>query len=266
MSTAATRVEWSAAERCCGFGGLFSMKLPEVSVTMADDKLVVARRATSRRRRERRQLVPACTCVAEPRTRAAPIKTAPSRPGARRRARRAGAVTGHTLVGTTLRERTAEATAERAAARRRWRGPPTGSATIASPHSTRSKGRRAASAARAHQGRRGLLDCPSVLEQFADNVIALGGHVYWAADGADANAYIAVGRAAHRRADGREVEVDGDRGDRPQRGARSSRLPRRRDRPRRVDHPARAPHAEPHHRPGRPPRPLPGRRDPAGRR
>ncbi len=34
-----TRVEWSAAERCCGFGGLFSMKLPEVSVTMADDKL-----------------------------------------------------------------------------------------------------------------------------------------------------------------------------------------------------------------------------------
>ncbi|MBK9179121.1 MAG: (Fe-S)-binding protein [Acidimicrobiales bacterium] len=33
------RVEWGAAERCCGFGGLFSMKLPEVSVAMADDKL-----------------------------------------------------------------------------------------------------------------------------------------------------------------------------------------------------------------------------------
>ena len=33
------RVAWSADERCCGFGGLFSVKLPEVSVAMADDKL-----------------------------------------------------------------------------------------------------------------------------------------------------------------------------------------------------------------------------------
>jgi len=32
-------VEWPAAERCCGFGGTFSMKLPETSVAMADDKL-----------------------------------------------------------------------------------------------------------------------------------------------------------------------------------------------------------------------------------
>lgn len=31
--------EWSADERCCGFGGLFSTKLPETSVAMADDKL-----------------------------------------------------------------------------------------------------------------------------------------------------------------------------------------------------------------------------------
>jgi len=34
-----TRVAWSADERCCGFGGLFAMKLPETSVTMADEKL-----------------------------------------------------------------------------------------------------------------------------------------------------------------------------------------------------------------------------------
>jgi L-lactate dehydrogenase complex protein LldE len=34
-----TLAEWPAAERCCGFGGLFSVKLPEVSVAMADDKL-----------------------------------------------------------------------------------------------------------------------------------------------------------------------------------------------------------------------------------
>lgn len=32
-------VDWVAAEECCGFGGLFSVKLPEVSVSMADRKL-----------------------------------------------------------------------------------------------------------------------------------------------------------------------------------------------------------------------------------
>jgi L-lactate dehydrogenase complex protein LldE len=30
---------WEAAEECCGFGGLFSVKLPEVSLGMADRKL-----------------------------------------------------------------------------------------------------------------------------------------------------------------------------------------------------------------------------------
>jgi L-lactate dehydrogenase complex protein LldE len=33
------RVEWSADTRCCGFGGMFSFKLPETSTAMADDKL-----------------------------------------------------------------------------------------------------------------------------------------------------------------------------------------------------------------------------------
>jgi L-lactate dehydrogenase complex protein LldE len=33
------RVAWEADTRCCGFGGLFSFKLPEVSEAMADDKL-----------------------------------------------------------------------------------------------------------------------------------------------------------------------------------------------------------------------------------
>jgi L-lactate dehydrogenase complex protein LldE len=32
-------VEWAAAEECCGFGGLFGAKLPEVSAGMADRKL-----------------------------------------------------------------------------------------------------------------------------------------------------------------------------------------------------------------------------------
>lgn len=33
------RVRWPEDERCCGFGGLFSTKLPEASEAMADDKL-----------------------------------------------------------------------------------------------------------------------------------------------------------------------------------------------------------------------------------
>lgn len=32
-------VDWSADDRCCGFGGTFSVKLPETSVAMADEKL-----------------------------------------------------------------------------------------------------------------------------------------------------------------------------------------------------------------------------------
>jgi L-lactate dehydrogenase complex protein LldE len=35
----ATVVEWEADRECCGFGGLFSAKLPEVSAGMADRKL-----------------------------------------------------------------------------------------------------------------------------------------------------------------------------------------------------------------------------------
>jgi L-lactate dehydrogenase complex protein LldE len=31
--------EWEADDRCCGFGGTFSVRLPEVSAAMADDKL-----------------------------------------------------------------------------------------------------------------------------------------------------------------------------------------------------------------------------------
>ena len=33
------RATWPADQRCCGFGGLFSFKLPETSIAMADDKL-----------------------------------------------------------------------------------------------------------------------------------------------------------------------------------------------------------------------------------
>jgi L-lactate dehydrogenase complex protein LldE len=32
-------VTWAGSDRCCGFGGTFSVKLPEASVAMADEKL-----------------------------------------------------------------------------------------------------------------------------------------------------------------------------------------------------------------------------------
>lgn len=32
-------IPWDGADRCCGFGGTFSVKLPEASVAMADEKL-----------------------------------------------------------------------------------------------------------------------------------------------------------------------------------------------------------------------------------
>lgn len=35
------QAEWTAADQCCGFGGTFSVKLPETSVAMADEKLDV---------------------------------------------------------------------------------------------------------------------------------------------------------------------------------------------------------------------------------
>jgi len=35
----ASIVDWEASEECCGFGGLFAVKLPEVSAAMADRKL-----------------------------------------------------------------------------------------------------------------------------------------------------------------------------------------------------------------------------------
>lgn len=38
-ATGCQRVNWEDDTRCCGFGGLFSMKLPETSVAMADQKL-----------------------------------------------------------------------------------------------------------------------------------------------------------------------------------------------------------------------------------
>lgn len=47
----ATVLDWEVAAECCGFGGSFAVKLPEVSVAMADRKLDV---------------LPQCDCVVTP--------------------------------------------------------------------------------------------------------------------------------------------------------------------------------------------------------
>ena len=46
------------ADLCCGFGGTFSVRQPEVSVAMADDKLAGAAHVRSRRARQRRPGLP----------------------------------------------------------------------------------------------------------------------------------------------------------------------------------------------------------------
>ena len=67
---------------------------------------------------------------------------------------------------------------------------------------------------------------PDVLERFADNVLAAGGHVHWAADARRRQRLHHRPRPRAGRPHGREGQVDGDRGDRPQRGARGRRASR----------------------------------------
>ena len=193
---------------------------------MADDKLATLADAGAD------ELVGADTsCLLHLRARAEhegrPVRDAPPRASCSPRRCRPTAMptrmTGFTLAGTTLRERTADGhrttTRLRGALARavgrfgdgrpaRW--PPSRTPTGC-----------ARAARRLRHDVLGRL--PDVLERFADNVLAAGGHVHWAADAADANAYItelAVDRGVRRR---REGQVDGHRGDR--RSTRRSRRP-----------------------------------------
>jgi L-lactate dehydrogenase complex protein LldE len=42
LRSVANLVELPRSDRCCGFGGTFSVRYPEVSTAMADDKLAAA--------------------------------------------------------------------------------------------------------------------------------------------------------------------------------------------------------------------------------
>ena len=187
-----TRVDWKADERCCGFGGLFSMKLPEVSVTMADDKLASLADA------QVDVVVSAdSSCLMHLRGRARARGQARSRLATshrcsrpRSKAKRHDGRHGHTLFGTTLRERTAEATTNV-----RLRGALARATARFGDHRTAALDtledadglRGAARAIKADV----ISHLPELLEQFADNLTARGGQVFWASDGAEANQYIA---------------------------------------------------------------------------
>ncbi len=97
----------------------------------------------------------------------------------------------HLLEGTTLRERTRDATTDlrlRAsigkAVVRFSNGRVEALSHLEDPTALRAAARRVR-----HDV---LARLPAVLDRFADNVIANGGHVHWARDGDDANAYIAA--------------------------------------------------------------------------
>ena len=63
---------------CCGFGGTFSVRQPEVSLAMADDKL--GRRRRRRTRSSRPTRAASCTSAAAPSTKRAASPSSTSRP------------------------------------------------------------------------------------------------------------------------------------------------------------------------------------------
>jgi len=100
-------------------------------------------------------------------------------------------MTGHaSLVGTSLRERTAAATGDERLRTSLARavvhfagGRSAALATLEDADSLRAAARRVR-----HDV---LADLPAILERFADRFVANGGHLHWAHDAADANRYIA---------------------------------------------------------------------------
>ena len=208
------------AQRCCGFGGTFSLKLPEAAEAMADEKLTSLLSLGADcitgtdlscllHLRARSEAVGAPVAIrhvadlldgelgtAAHDGRPAAPPAAPSGPpqGASGQAPDtppdpAPSDRSATVDGPTLRSRTATAVADpvlrsrlRKAVDRFAGHRAEGLAELADADALR----------RAARGIKGelLADLPAVLEQFADNVLAAGGHVHWAADAAAADAAI----------------------------------------------------------------------------
>ncbi len=102
---------------------------------------------------------------------------------------------------------------------------------------------------------------PELIERFTREAEKVGAAVHRAATPAAARETVLPHRPGKGGPADRQIQVDGDRGDRPQRFPRKSRPGGRRDRPGRVDHPARRRSAVAHHGTGHPPDQGEGRRD-----
>ena len=257
------RVAWSADHRCCGFGGLFSLQAPRDQRGHGRRQAHVAGRG----RRPTSSSVPTrpacCTCGPGPSTRAAPSPTRhiaqllaealpladdrlhPRRDDAARAHRDGHAATCGCAAPwpapSSLRRRPDRRAGHPRGPRRPARAPPAASAT------TSSAACRTCSSASPTTCWPPVATCTGPPTRPSAN---------------DYITRLAVDRRRRQRGEG---QVDGHRGDRAStRRSSAAGVGGRGDRPRRVDHPARPPHAEPHHRPGRPPRPLPGPRHPPG--
>ena len=89
------------------------------------------------------------------------------------------------------------------------------------------------------------------LERYEAEVTKAGGKVHWARDAEEARTIVRRAVSGGQCEDGGARQVDGRRRNRRRRCARGRRPSCRRDRPRRIHHPARARAAQPHHRAGR---------------
>ena len=239
----------------------------EVARDVGGDGRRGARRRGGRRRhrhRRRRRVVPDAARATRPK----PAALALALPSPRRRHRRRG--TRRDNAADRARPEAAGAhgdggrrrAARSGAGQRRATRSRNGANSRPTRSSTRTPSSEQARAIRADV----LANLPALLEQLADNVIAAGGHVCWAATAEDANQLRARRRSPARRHARRQGQVDALGGDRPQPRARSRRHRGDRDRPRRVDHPGRERNAVAHHRARHPPRPRPDRRRVATRR
>ena len=193
-------VTWDGADRCCGFGGLFSVKLPETSVAMADEKLAALAEAKP-------DVVVSAdsSCLLHLRSRAEAVGRAIDTrhiaevlAAALPASRPQRATVTDRLTGTTLRQRTAVAVADPVLRRNVARAVDrfAGHRVRGLAELDDADGLRAA--ARAIRLRT-LEHLPDLLEQLADALLANGGHVCWARTPAEANGYItALARNAAR--------------------------------------------------------------------
>ena len=203
-----------SAERCCGFGGTFSVRYPDVSVAMADSKLADVEQAG----------VDALVsgdggCLLH-------LGGRLSRTGSQVRALHLASLLAEALVtdhltGDDVRGARRRAARKAVPAHRRSRsavdgtvGPLLGAVRGLRP------GRRCGASA-ATSARTPSRTCRSSSGRFADACEAAGTHVHFAADAAEANRIVTGICQRRRREAGREVEVDAERGARAEPGARA---------------------------------------------